>query len=120
MQNVALQWADGSPGQVNDLLQWSGAKLLLLWFGELPSGSAQRLRLLAAQAPLRCVQVLGPNDQGRALERVRDPQGHLRQACQVFGHDWALLRPDGYLADTGESVDATLIRALEQALALSE
>jgi len=120
VQNVGFEWANGSPGQVNDLLQWAGARLLLLWFGEMSSPSAKRLRLLASQAPLRCVQVLGPKDRAQAVEQVRDAQGHLRQACHVFGHDWALLRPDGYLADTGESVDATLIGALEHALALAE
>ncbi|EWS62559.1 hypothetical protein Y695_04213 [Hydrogenophaga sp. T4] len=52
------------------------------------------------------------------LEHVRDPQGHLQGSCHVFGHAWALLRPDGYLAATGESVDAQLVSAIERCLGL--
>ena len=52
---------------------------------------------------------------------MRDPQGHLRDACQLStGHPgaWALVRPDGYLAATGEAVDASLVHAIENALAV--
>jgi 3-(3-hydroxy-phenyl)propionate hydroxylase len=34
----------------------------------------------------------------------------------VFGHAWALMRPDAYVAATGESVDAALVHAVGQAL----
>ena len=47
---------------------------------------------------------------------MRDPQGHLQGACHVFGHAWALVRPDSYVAATGESVDAALVHAVGQAL----
>jgi 3-(3-hydroxy-phenyl)propionate hydroxylase len=50
---------------------------------------------------------------------VIDPQGHLQGACHVFGHAWAVLRPDGYLAATGETVDATLVHAIEHALGMN-
>ena len=49
---------------------------------------------------------------------VRDPLGHLQGACHVFGHAWALVRPDTYLAATGEAVDGSLITAVEHALGL--
>ena len=72
--------------------------------------------LFARHAPVRCVQVLGAEGRPGALEHVRDPQGHLQGACHVFGHAWALVRPDSYVAATGESVDADLVNALACAL----
>jgi 3-(3-hydroxy-phenyl)propionate hydroxylase len=62
------------------------------------------------------VQVLGTDDEPGALEHVRDPKGHLQGACHVFGHAWALVRPDSYVAATGETVDASLVHAVGQAL----
>ena len=120
VQNVAFRWADSTPGVVNDLLQWADGRLLLLVFGEIPPASLQRLRALAGIAPVRCVQVLGPDDRAGALEHVRDATakgvGHLQGACHVFGHAWALVRPDSYVAATGESIDAQLVLAIEKAM----
>jgi len=122
VQNAAFRWADGSPGTVNDLLRWAAGDLLVLVFGELPAAAAQRLTQLARHAPVRSVQVLGPDERAQALEHVRDINargpGHLQGACHVFGHAWALLRPDGYLAATGEAVDSDLIAAVEKTLGL--
>jgi 3-(3-hydroxy-phenyl)propionate hydroxylase len=126
VQNVAFQWpqgragsngtAPGSTGQVNDLLRWADGHLLLLVFGDLSPAAVARLRSLAETAPVRCVQVIGPDGRAAAREHVRDPQGHLQGACHVFGHAWALVRPDSYVAATGESVDAALVHAVGQAL----
>ena len=74
------------------------------------------LNQLAGTAPIRCVQVLGPTERPGAREHVRDPKGHLQGACHVFGHAWALVRPDGYVAATGESIDASLVHAVGLAL----
>ena len=117
VQNVAFHWPDGSRGVVNELLQWADGRLLLLVFGDPGRAGLARLRELVQAAPLRCVQVLGPSDRPGALEHVRDPEGHLQGACHVFGHAWALLRPDSYVAATGESVDAGVIQAVARALA---
>jgi len=116
VQNVSFQWADGSKGLVNDLLQWADGQLLLLVFGDPGRTAFQRLRELAGAAPVRMVQVIGPHDPPAAIEHVRDPQGHLQGACHVFGHAWALVRPDSYVAATGESIDAGLVRAIAKAL----
>jgi 3-(3-hydroxy-phenyl)propionate hydroxylase len=116
VQNVAFQWPDGSRGEVNDLLRWAEGRLLVLLFGSASPAALGRLRGLAETAPVRCVQVLGPQDQAGAVEHVRDPQGHLQGACHVFGHAWALVRPDSYVAATGEGVDARLVHAVGQAL----
>lgn len=116
VQNVAFEWADGSRGEVNDLLRWADGALLVLLFGTASPGALARLRGLAETAPVRCVQVLGPQDRPGALEHVRDPKGHLQGACHVFGHAWALVRPDSYVAATGEGVDASLVHAVGQAL----
>ena len=124
VQNVGFRWADGSAGTVNELLRWANGQLLLLVFGDLDATSLKRLRALGQSAPLRTVQVLGPKDTASALEHVRDTNirgtGHLQGACHVFGHAWALVRPDSYIAATGESVDASLLRAIEQALGAHE
>ncbi|MDB5874244.1 MAG: pentachlorophenol 4-monooxygenase (Pentachlorophenol hydroxylase)-like protein [Ramlibacter sp.] len=116
VQNVGFLWEDGAMGTVNDLLQWADGRLLLLLFGDATAQALQRLQMLSETAPLRCVQVLGAEDRAAALEHVRDPQGHLQGACHVFGHAWALVRPDSYVAATGESVDAALVQALAQAM----
>ena len=119
VQNVTFTWADGSRGTMNDLLQWADGNLLVLLFGDASRGSLERLRALAETAPVRCVQVLGSEGSPGAIEHVRDPQGHLQGACHVFGHAWALLRPDSYVAATGESVDATLVHAVGRSLGAS-
>ena len=116
MQNVSFEWADGSAGTVNDLLRWADGRLLLLAFGGLAPAQLRRLQALAATAPLCCVQVTGPSDHAGATEHVRDPHGHLRGACHVFGHTWALVRPDSYVAATGEDIDGALVHALGRAL----
>jgi 3-(3-hydroxy-phenyl)propionate hydroxylase len=118
VQNAAFLWADNSTGVVNDLLQWANGELLALVFGELSPAALQRLQMLSHSAPLRCVQVLGPDARPQAREHVVDPKGHLQAACHVFGHAWALVRPDGYLAATGEQVDGQLVLAIEKSLGL--
>lgn len=116
VQNVSFQWPDGATGQVNDLLRWAGGRLLLLVFGAVGTAALERLRGLCETAPVRCVQVLGAEERAGALEHVRDPKGHLQGACHVFGHAWALVRPDSYVAATGEGVDASLVHAVGLAL----
>jgi 3-(3-hydroxy-phenyl)propionate hydroxylase len=116
VQNVGFEWPDGTRGEVNDLLRWADGQLLVLLFGSAPPAALARLRGLAETAPVHCVQVLGPDDRPGALEHVRDPKGHLQGACHVFGHAWALVRPDSYVAATGETVDASLVHAVGQAL----
>ncbi|MBU7576029.1 MAG: FAD-dependent oxidoreductase [Hydrogenophaga sp.] len=118
VQNVSFTWADGSTGQVNDLLNWAQGDLLVLVFGDLAPAALQRLRRLCLDAPVRSVQVLGSDGAAQALEHVRDPKGHLQGACHVFGHAWALVRPDGYLAATGETINARLVTAIERSLGL--
>src|SRR3990167_4428536 len=107
VQNAAFRWADGSQGTVNDLLLWAAGDLLVLVFGQLSGAAVQRLQQLASHAPVRSVQALGPDEHGQARERVRDINargiGHLQGACHVFGHAWALVRPDSYLAGTAEA-----------------
>ena len=120
VQNVRLTWADGSVGSVNDLLLWAQGNFLLLAFGDLPATALQRLRTLAQNAPIRVVQVVDATTPARAREHVRDTQGHLQGACHVFGHAWALVRPDSYVAATGESIDAGLVDALGAALGLAQ
>ena len=119
VQNVSFKWADGSAGSVNDLLLWADGALLLLVFGDIAPTGRQRLRALAESAPVRVVQVVGEGHV-QALEHVRDPLGHLQGACHVFGHAWALLRPDAYVAANGEGIDAALVNAVGAALGLTE
>ncbi len=118
VQNVSFKWTDGSAGQVNDLLNWAGGDLLVLVFGHLPPAALERLRRLCLDAPVCSVQVLGARGAAQATEHVRDPEGHLQGACQVSGNAWALVRPDGYLAATGDTIDARLVTAIERSLGL--
>ena len=118
VQNVVFAWADGSKGRVNDLLDWAAGDLLILVFGDLSPSALQRLRRLCFDAPVRSVQVLGIDATPQALEHVLDPKGHLQGACHVFGHAWALVRPDGYLAASGETVNGQLVAAIERSLGL--
>ena len=119
VQNVSFAWPDGSRGSMNDLLQWVDGNLLVLLFGDAGAGSLARLCALSESAPVRCVQVLGAEGRAGAVEHVRDPQGPLQGACHVFGHAWALIRPDSYVAAIGESVDGLLVHAVGRSLGTS-
>jgi 3-(3-hydroxy-phenyl)propionate hydroxylase len=119
VQNVAFRWANGREGRVNQLLDWAGSDLLLLCFGPLSKAALARLAGLAGTTPLRVVQVAGTADAAQALEHVRDLQGHLRGACQVQAGDWALVRPDGYLAASGHAIDGELVQAIALSLGLT-
>ena len=115
-QNVGFTWAGGGPGELLDLLGWAHGRLLLLAFGDVSATALARLAALSAEAGIRCVQVVSLGEKAAAVEHVIDDQGHLQATCHVFGHAWALLRPDGHVAATGESVDATLVHAVATAL----
>ncbi len=117
-QNVGFSWADGRAGELIDLLRWADGRLLLLVFGGIAPTAAAQLQALGTQADLRCVQVVAPGERALAVEHVVDVHSHLQAACRVFGHAWALLRPDSYVAATGESVDASLVRAVGTAMGL--
>ena len=119
VQNVSFGWPDGASGSVNDLLRWADGRLLLLVFGDASPQALQRLRTLGETMPVRSVQVVGKAGEAAAVEHVVDPQGHLQGACHVFGHAWALVRPDSYVAATGESIDSTLVHSVGQALGLA-
>ena len=83
------------------------------------TGRGRRLVQAASFTAVRCVQVIGIEGIAQAVESVQDRDGHVQAACHVFGHAWALIRPDGYLAATGEAIDASLVQAIEQSLSLS-
>jgi 3-(3-hydroxy-phenyl)propionate hydroxylase len=116
-QNVALAWADGSGGDLMDLLRWAGGRLLLLVFAPLPPQAVARLRALCLARDMRCVQVIAAGAQAGVREQVSDPQGQLRATCQAPALGWALLRPDSYIAATGLAIDASLTQAAALALA---
>jgi 3-(3-hydroxy-phenyl)propionate hydroxylase len=120
VQNVALRWANGRTGQLNDLIDWADGALLLLVFGSLSATELARLRQLAQQAPLlRMVQVLPQGQAPQALEHIHDPQGHVRQACRATEGRWALVRPDSYLSATGQGIDGDLVKKISTALAMA-
>jgi 3-(3-hydroxy-phenyl)propionate hydroxylase len=118
LQNVAFCWSQGHHGVVNDLLNWAEGRLVLLTFGTATQANLRRLRTLTEGTPLRCVQVVDQHTPPQAREHVIDKQHRLRTACQLQGRGWALVRPDGYLAATGQRVDGSLIEAIANALAL--
>jgi 3-(3-hydroxy-phenyl)propionate hydroxylase len=118
-QNVGLAWADGSPGELVDLLRWSGPRLLLLVFGDIPASGLRKLRRLALETGLRCVQVNQRPTHSGAREQVLDRDGRLRTSCRAETGGWALLRPDSYVATTGRGIDAALVGTIAAALGTS-
>ena len=114
LQNIALQWADGSAGDVADLIEWAGGHLLLLVFGKLSLAEARQLSILGLRCSLRCVQVLGSGDLATAKEHVLDVKGRLQSA--LAGQRWALLRPDSYIVAMGQQLDAAVNHAARMAL----
>ena len=111
VQNVALRWADGSAGELADLLRWAQTCLLLLVFGELTRAQAKQISRLAVKHPLRCVQVLEPGQQAGAIEIVQDTAGHLTRCFKPAA--WALLRGDSYLVATGRHFDHSISAATQ-------
>jgi len=120
VQNVKIQWRPGKSGALNDLLQWADGRLLILVFGSQTKAALKRLQELSASGlPVRCVQVLAKGDSAQAREHIWDKQGHLQSACSVeHAGAWAVIRPDGYLADTGQGVNGELIAAVATSLCL--
>ena len=120
VQNVKIQWRPAKSGALNDLLQWADGRLLILVFGSQTKASLKRLQELSASGlPVRCVQVLAKGDSAQAREHIWDKQGHLQSACAaVHLGAWAVIRPDGYLADTGQGVNGDLIAAVATSLCL--
>ncbi len=114
LQNVALSWADGSQGDVADLLRWARGHLLLLVFGALSGVEARHVRELAQLTGLRCVQVVRQAEAATAKEFVVDNQGHLTDCAG--NPRWAIVRPDSYLVASGEQlIDAALTQAARAA-----
>ena len=113
LQNVALRWADGSAGDLADLLKWAHGRLLLLVFGLLKPGQLRRIVKLAEHTDMRSVHVPGRGMPAITKEHVLDPEGNL--AASVGGAGWALLRPDSYIAATGQHIDSEFARVLKTA-----
>ncbi len=113
LQNVALRWADGSAGDLADLLRWAQGRLLLLVFGVLKPAQLRQIVMLTDHTDMRAVHVPGRGMPATIKEHVLDPEGHL--AASVGGVGWALLRPDSYIAATGQQIDAEFTRTLNTA-----
>lgn len=117
VQNAPLQFADRSSGSLADLLQWAQGRLLLLVFGELGRKEIAKLQSLGALASVYAVQVVSKKN-ADVLEHVIDSNKTLRRACQSDKAQWALIRPDAYLAAKGKAINGQLVKALATALAL--
>ena len=117
VQNAAIQYNSAQSGSLCDLLQWADGRLLLLVFGELGRKDMAKLQSLSALAAVNVVQVVHKK-RAQATEHVIDPHKTLRRACHAEKAQWALLRPDAYLAAKGKSLNAQLVKALATALAL--
>ena len=115
-----IDYAAREHGPREILTRWADGQLLLLLFGDLTTTDLKRVLQLTPHAPLRAVQVIAGTGKAQAVEHVRDPQQHLRQACQAGQARWALLRPDAYLAATGSALDGRWIQAVGKALAMTD
>ncbi len=114
VQNVSFQWADGSAGRLNQLLQWAGGQPLLLIWADAADAAHKRLlqavQQLTRTGRLRAVDVRRTQDAPKSQsllwrEHIKDPQSQLAQACGMqaapMQPGWALIRPDSYLAARG-------------------
>ena len=146
LQNIAFEWGGQFAGQikaalgtVSDLLRWADGHLLILTFGPLSPAASKKLRSLSLGAPVRCVQVLddamATQDTGMPpeVEHLIDSNprgtGQLRNGCRlpalpssvkkIQATPWALLRPDGYLAATGSTLNGRLVQALQKSLGMT-
>ena len=123
VQNVAFKWADGSAGQLNDLLRWAGvAPLLLLWDeGQgLPERLLDAVRKMSRSGRVRVLVVCSAQRSAAWREAVMDKPSRLAQACGLqSGQSWAVIRPDSYLAARGSDLKALqrAVSALEGASA---
>jgi 3-(3-hydroxy-phenyl)propionate hydroxylase len=118
VQNVGFKWTDGSPGQLNQLLQWAGGlPLLLLWAHNASYELLQAVKQRSQAGQLRAVLV-SAKAQGEFKEQIVDAQGKLLQACGGDGKtSWALIRPDSYLAARGaQASDKAVLAAALAAL----
>jgi 3-(3-hydroxy-phenyl)propionate hydroxylase len=115
--NAPLQFADHAGGSLADLLQWSQGRMLLLVFGELSRKEIAKLQSISALASVYAVQVVSKKN-ADVLEHVIDSNKTLRRACQSEKAQWALIRPDAYLAGKGKAINGQLVKALATALAL--
>lgn len=115
--NAVIHFNGTQWGCLADLLQWANGRLLLLVFGELGRKDMARLQSLSAPAPVNMVQVVHKK-RAQATEHVIDTHKTLRRACHAEKAQWALLRPDAYLAAKGKALNAQLVKALASALAL--
>ncbi len=120
VQNVRFQWRQGQSGCLNDLLRWADGRLLILVFGPQTKAALKRLQDLSQSGlPVRCVQVLAKGQTSQVREHLMDTKQHLQNACgTVPPGGWALIRPDGYLADSGKGVNGELISAVASSLCL--
>ena len=113
VQNVPLLWADGSSGDLADLLAWAQGRLLLLVFGELTAGQLRRAAAFASGNAGLCVQVVGSGSMALAKEHVHDFNGAL-SAC-TGNAMWTWLRGDGYIAGSGQQMDGSVDSAAKKA-----
>ena len=117
VQNAALVFNRSQPGSLADLLLWANARLLLLVFGSLGRKDMAKLQSLSMAANVCVVQVTHSKP-GQATEHVMDPDKSLRRACRAEKAQWALIRPDAYLAAKGKAINGQLVKALAHALAM--
>ena len=103
VQNVALQWSDGRPTSLVELLATGGSDWLGLWFG--PSNT--QVGALPAALPLRLVAVGGDS----ALPTVQADEALARHLGDPPAGSLVLVRPDAYRAARLDAPDAASITA---------
>ena len=105
VQNVSFEWADGSAGRLNLLLQWAAGLPLLLFWPNAPLETAKAAQQLAAAGQLRAVAVRA-NHAAQSVWRecIVDAPNRIQLSCGAAAHEgWVLIRPDSYLAARGRS-----------------
>ena len=106
----------------------------MLVFGNVSAQDVKRLVSLSRTAPVRCVQVVASRNRSQVKESVEDINGHLLTTCtggsaagatsetivKAQPTRWALLRPDTYIAATGNQINSELVQCISAALGHTE
>ncbi len=119
LQNVALLLPDGQRGDFVRLLAHAGDVLIGLMFAELDAYAAHDLEQLESAYPVRFFAVRPEEGATSTFPTAIDHDGRLAQQVGATSGDFALVRPDLYLAGVLEDATAADIeRALRKALAI--
>ena len=120
LQNIALTLPDGKRGDLVDLVEYAGYRVLGLVTQPVDRYFAEELDLLEEKYPVRFFRLQADVGVTSAFRTVVDPDERLAAELGCDGPSTSLVRPDLHLAGTLDAAGAPDIeRALRKLLALT-